>query len=364
MRVSREDVLRYRVHAQQLDRSPDAAATDADVLDLGVQDTGPDGAAWALAIRGTAADDGALLTAWTLRGAPHVYRRAQAGQIAAATAPFSEADARKRVFDASKPLKDAGIPVLDALDEIAAQMRALVTEPTVKGEVSTRLTPQLPEPYRRFCRVCNAVHLYEQPFRIAALRAGLELQPGTSPPVLERIRGWRGPASKVPPKLDPVRGVLHLLGPATPKLVAGYLDAPVKDVTQHWPSDVVEVEVRVDGQGEVRSVLEEDADALSSPKAADGLVRLLGPFDLFLQGRDRELVVPDAAHRKDLWRTLGRPGAVLSGHEIVGTWRPRAAGAKLRLAVDAWSTLPDLTEQAERLAEFRGVEFAGFVDPG
>ncbi len=69
-----------------------------------------------------------------------------------------------------------------------------------------------------------------------------------------------------------------------------------------------------------------------------------------------------ANHRKELWRTLGRPGAVLSGHEIVGTWRPRAAGSKLRLAVDAWGTLPDLTEQAERLAAFRGVEFAGFVD--
>ena len=127
---------------------------------------------------------------------------------------------------------------------------------------------------------------------------------------------------------------------------------------------MVDVEVRVDGKGEVRSVLADDADALSSPKAPDGLVRLLGPFDLFLQGRDRELVVPDGARRKELWRTLGRPGAVLSGHEIVGTWRPRAAGSKLRLAVDAWDTLPDLTEQAERLAAFRGVEFAGFVDPG
>ncbi|NUS52031.1 MAG: winged helix DNA-binding domain-containing protein, partial [Nocardioidaceae bacterium] len=50
--VTRDQVLRFRVHAQQLDRSgshPDAAA-----LDVGVQDTGPDGAAWALAIRGTA----------------------------------------------------------------------------------------------------------------------------------------------------------------------------------------------------------------------------------------------------------------------------------------------------------------------
>ena len=40
-------------------------------------------------------------------------------------------------------------------------------------------------------------------------------------------------------------------------------------------------------------------------------MRLLGPFDPFLQARDREVVVPDPAHRKDLWRTLGRPGGVL-----------------------------------------------------
>ena len=93
-----------------------------------------------------------------------------------------------------------------------------------------------------------------------------------------------------------------------------------------------------------------------------GLVRLLGPFDLFLQSRDRELVVPDEADRKDLWRTLGRPGGVLVGHEVLGTWRPRASGKKLRLAVNAWAPLPDLTEQAERLAAFRGVTFDGFVD--
>lgn len=55
-------------------------------------------------------------------------------------------------------------------------------------------------------------------------------------------------------------------------------------------------------------------------------------------------------------------GAVLVGHEILGTWRPRTSGRKLRLRVDAWATLPDLTEQAERLATFRDVQFAGFVE--
>ncbi|MGO1934536.1 MAG: hypothetical protein ACTH5E_11645, partial [Cellulosimicrobium funkei] len=73
--LSRADVLAARWHAHELDREPGAAAavTDVAVLDLGVQDTGSDGAAWALAVRG--APDVApgtlppdLALAWTLRG--------------------------------------------------------------------------------------------------------------------------------------------------------------------------------------------------------------------------------------------------------------------------------------------------------
>jgi hypothetical protein len=358
MKASRDDVLRYRVHTHQLDRAA-GAADDASVLDLGVQDTGPDGSRWALAIRGTRVDGAKLITAWTLRGAPHAYRRADAAKVAAAVTPMSEADARKRVFDASAPLKRAGIDVLDALDDIAGEMRDIVVKPTSKGDLSTALTPRMAEPYRRFCRPCNAIHLYEQTFRLSAIRAGLELQPDTSPPVLERIPRWRGPAAKVPPRLDPVRAVLHHLGPLTPKQVAAYIDAPVKDVSAHWPDDVVDVEV----DGEARSALADDADALASPPEARDVVRLLGPFDPFLQCRDRELLVRDEARRKDIWRTLGRPGSVLVGHEIRGTWRPKMSGGKLRLAVDAWDSLPDLDEQAEALAAFRGVTFTGFVDP-
>jgi hypothetical protein len=357
MEITRDQVLAFRVHAQQLDAASRSSTTDASVLDLGVQDTGPDGARWALELRGFAPDPDDLITAWTLRGAPHVYRRDQASAVAAAVAPFSEADAAKRVFDASRPLKNAGIPVLEALDRIAGEMRDIVARPVVKGEMSTELHGRLPEPYQRWCRVCEAEHLYEQPFRLAALQGGLELQPGTSPPVLQRIRGWRGPAKRIDPALDPVRGLLRLLGPATPQQVAAYLDAPVKEVRAHWPDDIVPVVV----DGEERSVLEADLDALESPPDVTGLVALLGPFDLFLQSRDRPLVVPEEADRKDLWRTLGRPGGVLVGHEVLGTWRPRASGKKLRVLVNAWAALPDLTEQAERLAAFRGVSFDGFV---
>ncbi|MGR7024717.1 winged helix DNA-binding domain-containing protein [Geodermatophilus sp. URMC 62] len=346
------DVLAHRVAAQQLDRDAGTVA-DTAVLDLGVQDTGPDGGLWALAVRGVVPGPGELATVWTVRGAPHLYRRADLPGVAAATAPFSEADAATRVFDAARPLRAAGIPVLTALDRIADRMRDIVTTPMVKGAVSRALSDAMEEPYNRSCRPCGAVHLYEQPFRLAALRAGLELEPGTSPPVLRPIPGF-APAESVPARLDVVRGYLRLLGPATPQHVAGYLDAPVQDVRAHWPDDVVAVEV----DGQRRWLPAADADRLGSPPPA--VTRLLGPFDLFLQGRDRETLVADPARRKALWPTLGRPGAVLHHGELVGLWRPRKAGSSLTVAVEPWvpfspAVRAAVEEQAERLAGFRGV---------
>jgi hypothetical protein len=351
--LTREDVLGFRVRAQQLDRATGTPA-DTAVLDLGVQDTGADAARWALAVRGVdvaALPEEALATVWTLRGAPHVYRRADLPGIAAATAPFSDADAAKRIYDAAKPLKAAGIPVPVALDTVAEALRSIVTAPTVKGEMSRQLTARMDQPYLRDCRPCDAVHVYEMPFRLAALRAGLELQPGTSPPVLRPIPGFTV-ADDVPERLDVVRAYLRLFGPATPRHVAGYLDAPVADVTARWPDDAVEVSVA----GERRWLLAADLErATSGPAAA---IRLLGPFDPYLQLRDRPLLVADRAHAADLWRTLGRPGAVLVDGEVAGTWRPRKTGRRLDLQVQPWRELPAATrtaigEQAERLAACR-----------
>lgn len=358
--VTRGDVLGFRLRAQQLDRAEGSLA-DTPVLDIGVQDTGPDGALWALAIRGvdvSALTPEDLATVWTIRGAPHLYRRTDMPFVAAAVEPFSDADAGKRIYDASKPLKAAGISNLEALDAVAATMRDLVTVPMVKGEVSRAVADRMDEPYLRFCRPCNAIHLYEMPFRLAALRAGLELQPGTSPPVLEPIRDFE-PATEVPARFDVVRAYLHLLGPATPKHVADYLDAPLKDVKARWPEDAVELSV----EGETRWVLAEDEDRLSAGPAS--VTRLLGPFDLFLQAKDRGLLIDDPAHAKALWPVLGRPGGVLVDGEVMGTWRPRKSGAKLSLRIELWSnpSRAAVEEQAERLAAYRGLRLAS-VDFG
>ena len=370
MNLTRTEVLAARVHAQQLDRPPaDRPTTDAAILDLGVQDTGRDGASWALANRGVPvahpgdlAAGADLALAWTLRGAPHFYRRDELLDVMVATSPFSDSDAGKRIYDADRPLQEAGISTRDGLSEVASQLRRIVTRPIVKGEVSTRLTAVLDAPYLRHCVPCDATHGWEMPFRLGALYAGLELEPGTSPPVLRRVPGWprrkAGPAPDpfaAPEHLQPLRAYLRLLGPVAQRDVAGYLDAPLAEVKAHWPDDAVQVSV--DGQRRWALDLE--------PADPDpGLLRLLGPFDVFLQGRDRDVIVPDKAHHRALWPSLGRPGAILSGAELIGTWRPKAAGKKFSVAVDLWGTTPKtvqdrIEEQAVRLADHRGLTFTG-----
>lgn len=391
--VGRAQVLRHRVRVQELDRPASSVrSVDLGVLDLGVQDTGPDGASWALVLRGAdlPARGGAeadLALAWTLRGAPHLYRRTDLLAVADAARPFSEADAAKRILDAAKPLRAAGLTAGEALHAVATAMRRIVTEPMVKGEVSTLLTRAMPEPYLRWCGVCRTTHLYELPFRLAALPAGLELVPGTSPPVLRPVPGWpRSPVDALldlPPtatagtagtataaRLDVLRGYLHPHGPARPEDVAAYLDAPLREVTVRWKAleesgDLLPVDV----DGRRYGALAGDLPGLLA--ASDGpvgdqerVVRLLGPFDPFLQARDRVLLVPDATHRKALWPALGRPGAVLVDGEVVGTWRPRTTGGRLHLVTERWVPWDEHLErevdvQAERLAAFRGAAYGG-----
>ena len=57
-----------------------------------------------------------------------------------------------------------------------------------------------------------------------------------------------------------------------------------------------------------------------------------GDAYFLLWGADREILVPDAKRRAELWTTRVWPGAVLVNGEIVGVWR-RTAG---QISIDAW----------------------------
>jgi hypothetical protein len=71
--------------------------------------------------------------------------------------------------------------------------------------------------------------------------------------------------------------------------------------------------------------------------------------------------VPDAAHRKVVWANLGAPGALLSGVDVVGVWRPRRRGRRLGVALELFRPLTGaeraaLEAEARRLATARGTD--------
>jgi hypothetical protein len=192
--------------------------------------------------------------------------------------------------------------------------------------------------------------------RAAAPAAGLEIEPGTAPPVLvPRARAKRPTGPDPAAVASLARAYLTALGPAGPGEFAGYLDARRADIAAVWPHDGL-TEVSVDGHP--RWLPDDRLDELAQAPEPD-VVRLLGPFDPYLQARDRNLLVPDKAAQKVLWPVLGRPGALLVDAEIAGTWRTRASGNRLTITVDTFAPLrpsvwTQIDAEAERVAEVRG----------
>jgi len=107
-------------------------------------------------------------------------------------------------------------------------------------------------------------------------------------------------------------------------------------------------------------VLATDVARLESPPPASG-VRLLGGHDPYVAQPDRATLVPDAAVRKRLFPSVGRPGAVLAGGVLVGLWRGHKKGDVLEVGVE-WLGVPvDVAEEAGAIARLRGCAAARVV---
>lgn len=87
-------------------------------------------------------------------------------------------------------------------------------------------------------------------------------------------------------------------------------------------------------------------------------MRFLPPRDPYTQMRDRETIIAKKHHR-EVWRSVGEPGAVLADGQIAGTWRPRKSGRTLTLTLAMFQSLTtdlrrQLREEADHVAELRG----------
>ena len=157
---------------------------------------------------------------------------------------------------------------------------------------------------------------------------------------------WTVPRPEIDPseaRLELARRYLHVFGPATPAAFAkwaGIGTAGARAAFDALAAELLAVRTPV-GDG---SILGSDEQSFRDTPSAAAPARLLPSGDTFflLHGLDRELLVPDATRRPELWTPRVWPGAVLVGGEVVGIWR-RAGSV---VAIQPWRRLSTAERRA------------------
>ncbi|WP_299542381.1 DNA glycosylase AlkZ-like family protein [uncultured Streptomyces sp.] len=357
IRVTRAQVLAHRAAAHGLDRSTPAPA----VLALGVQDTPAGSAALALAARGASAEG--LERVWSFRGAPHLHRREDLAALATALWPADDADATARL--SSTVIKEGARLGVEAFRAAALALRTVVTGPTPKGVASAGVTALVPRSLAFDCATCGSRHVSGLLFQQAGLFGAVRVTAAGGTTLAPLDPGFPLPTA-AHGTADLVEDHLRFLGPATPAGIAKSLGVRTPVVDAARPADLTEVDV--DGTTAWARTADVDALRAARPSRAAADVRLLPPGDPYLQARDRELLVPDAARRKEVWRAIGNPGVLLLGSEPAGTWRAKAAGRRVDLTVTPFVPLPAaarraLEAEADLVARTRGASEARLLLP-
>lgn len=157
---------------------------------------------------------------------------------------------------------------------------------------------------------------------------------------------WTVPQPEVAPRearLELARRYLHVFGPTTPAAFgdwAGIKPSRADAVFDALVPTLTPVRTPV---GEAW-ILAGDEPRLTAPPSRPAAARLLPSGDAYtlLWGADRELLVPNADHRRLLWTPRVWPGGILVEGELAGTWQRADANVTLR----PWRRL----SRAERVA--------------
>lgn len=173
---------------------------------------------------------------------------------------------------------------------------------------------------------------------------------------------WTMPAPKMEPqraRLELARRYVHVLGPGTAASFArwaGIRPAAANAVFQELAGTLTPVRTPA---GDAWILAEDEIAFRAEPRPA-APARLLPSGDAFYLawGTDREILVPDARRRAELWTSRVWPGALLVGGEIAGVWRRSAAD----ISLDAWRRLTKAEREAVE-AEAAALPLAGINGP-
>lgn len=135
---------------------------------------------------------------------------------------------------------------------------------------------------------------------------------------------WTVPPPQVTPqdaRLELARRYLHIYGPATPEAFTRWAGLGVRSGAAAFAAlgtSLAPVQTPVGAAW----LLTEDEAAVRAAMGPVAPARLLPSGDAYLlrHGADRDLMVPDAARRDELWPPRVWPGGLLVAGELTGTW--------------------------------------------
>jgi hypothetical protein len=381
--VSKKDVIAFRLAAHHLTERLGEDELLVAAGRCGIQNSPPGSALLALHARvrdmrqermdRAVAEEKSLLQTWSMRGAPFFCPTADAPVFTTGVLPPTEEAMRHFVLGVEQPVDRLGMSLAEAVEltghnmrEVLAGRRLAIDE--LGGELAARIARDLPKgqrdvweeegPYAAGQPVGEAVVHFC--IRILTLQQVVCFAPrvGNKAPFV-LVDEWLGHSI---PGVDPdvargelLRRYLHCYGPATRADFAAWVGVRVGDTDPWWGP--IKEELRQIEFGGTSWILTDDLDALRSAPMPKG-VRLLPPSDPYTQLRDRDTIVDKKYHR-EVWKTVGAPGTILTDGEIAGIWRSHKSGRKLAITIKPFGSLPQrdrkaLHDEAEQVAVLRG----------
>jgi len=371
LRAARDQVLAFRLDSHHLvQRRPPGALLEVAAA-CGVRNTPPGSAALALharvagltpeAVERALGEGKTLVEVLGMRLSPHIVPAREAAVFTVGALPADEESLRATLPALAPALDQAGMTATEALRKAAdAASAELDGRMLVRGALSAAMTQRLPEALSPWCRGCGVRHVAESLFRLVGVRGAFVIVRSRKIDMYVRTDQWLGAAPDGDPvaaRTELLRRYLRCYGPSTANDFAAWAGIAPADAQRSWDR-VADHLVPVDVDGRPAWLHASDVARLESPPTPAG-VRLLPPYDSYLDQRDRPTLLPDKALHRRVWRILGNPGVVLADGHIAGLWRPQKKGKRLVVTVESFAALAqnaraEIEAEAALLAPYRG----------
>ena len=371
LHADRDQVLAFRLDSHHLGHRRPLGGLLEVAGACGVRNTPPGSAALALharvsdltpdAVERALAEDKTLVEVLGVRASPHVVPARDAAVFTLGALPADDTSLRASLLSLAPALERAGLPATEALEQAAEVARAeLEGGMLARGTLSGAMTRRLPDVLGPWCAACGARHVHEMLFRMVGVRGVFVVSRAGKDTRYVRTDQWLGATpdgDRVGARAELLRRYLGCYGPSTAEHFAAWAGIATGDARRSWDG-VADQLVAVDLDGGRAWLHAADVARLESP-ASPTRVRLLPPYDSYLDQRDRATLVPNKALHRRLWRIIGNPGVVLADGQIVGLWRPRKQGKRLIVTVEtvapvARKARAEIEAEATGLAPYRG----------